>query len=83
MVVGGDVQLTAEHAAGLNAIRSHAICCLPYYCNRIMETIGFIRDNYTDLIDSLIVELTPEQRANSQQYHTATHDILYDRLSPI
>jgi hypothetical protein len=61
MVVRDDIQHTAEHAAGLNATESHTICCLPDYCNRIMDTIGFIRENYTVLIDSLIVQLTPEQ----------------------
>jgi hypothetical protein len=83
MVVGDDIQLTVEHAAGLNATMTHTTGCLPDYCNRIMEIIGFIHDNYPDLVDSLIVELTPEQRANSWLYHTATHDILYDRLSPM
>jgi hypothetical protein len=83
MVVGDDIQLTAEHAAGLNATMTHTIGCLPDYCNRIMEIISIICDNYPDLVDSLIVELTPEQRANSRLYHTATHDILYDHLSPL
>jgi len=82
MVVGDDIQLTAEHAAGLDATETHTISCLPDYRNRIMEVIGFIREFHPDLVDSLIVELTPEQRANSRLYHTATHDILYDRLSP-
>jgi hypothetical protein len=83
MVVGDGIQLTAEHAAGLNATMTHTIGCLLDYRNRIMEIIGFIRDNYPDLADSLIVELTPEQRANTWLYHTATHDILYNRLSPM
>ena len=83
MVVGDDIQLTVEHAAGLNATMTHTIGCLLDYCNRIMEIIGFIHDNYPDLVDSLIVELTPEQRANSRLYHTATHDILCNCLSPM
>jgi hypothetical protein len=81
MVVGDDIQLTAEHAAGLNATVTHTIGSLSdYCCNRIMEIIGFIRENYSDLFDSLTVELTPEQRADSWLYHTATHDILYNCL---
>jgi hypothetical protein len=83
MVVGDEIQLTAEHAAGLNATITHTISCLPDYHNRIIEIIGFIRDNYPDLVDSLIIELTPEQRANSWLHHTATHDIFYDHLSPM
>jgi len=82
-VVGDDIQLTAEHAAGLDATETHTISCLPDYRNRITEIIGFIRVTYPDLVDSLIAELTPEQRANRRLYHTATHDILYDRLSPL
>ena len=83
MVVGDDIQLTAEHAAGLDATETHTISCLPDYSNRITEIIGFIRVTYPDLVDSLIVELTPKQRANRRLYHTATHDILYNRLSPL
>ena len=42
-VVGDDIQLTAEHAAGLDATETHIISCLPDYRNRITEIIGFIR----------------------------------------
>ncbi len=55
MFVGDDIQLTAEHAAGLNATVTHTIGCLLDYCNIIMEIIGFIRENYSDLFDSLII----------------------------
>jgi hypothetical protein len=82
MVVGDDIQLTAEHAAGLDATETHTISCLPDHCNRIMEIIGFIHVNYSNLVDFLIVELSPEQKANSRLYHKAAHDILYNCLKP-
>ena len=66
-VVGDDIELTAEHAAGLDATEMHTISCLPDYCNRIMEITGFIRVTYPDLVDSPIVELTPEQRARRRR----------------
>jgi hypothetical protein len=56
-------------SAGLDAEETHTISCLPDYCNRIMEIIGFIRITYPDLVDSLIVELTPKQRANGYTWY--------------
>jgi hypothetical protein len=49
-----------------------------------MEIIRFIRDepSYRLLYEELIIELTPEQRANTRLYHNATHDIRYkERLA--
>ena len=81
--VGVDFIPTAEHAAGLDETETHIIGCLPDYRNRIMEIIRFIRNepSYRLLYEELIIELTPEQRANTRLYHNATHDIRYDRLS--
>jgi hypothetical protein len=75
--VGVDFIPTAEHAAGLDETETHIIGCLPDYRNRIMEIIRFIRDepSYRLLYEELIIELTPEQRANTRLYHNATHDI--------
>ena len=59
LVVGDDIQLTVEHAAGLEATETHTISCLPDYRNRIMEIIGFIRVTYPDLVDSTVGSTTP------------------------
>lgn len=81
-LIGDDVVPSAEHAAGLEETDEHVVGCIPNYRNRIAEMAKFFKEEYPQQYDELVIELTPEQKANTRLYYTATHDFRYELLSP-
>ena len=44
--------------------------------------IKFWKEEYPEYAEAVVVELSPDQKRNKRQYHTATHDLRYFLLNP-
>ena len=79
---GMDVSIRPEHRAALNETKSNTVGCVPNYRCREMEYIRFLKKNYPAYAAEVVIELTPEQRADKKKYGTATHGLRYEILNP-
>ena len=72
-----------HHQEALNETNSNTIKCIPDYRNRIKKIIKFWKSDYPDYYEQVVVQLTPEQRANKRVFHTSTQDLQYNILDPL
>ena len=72
----------ADHQMALEETQTFTIKCIPAYRSMLKKFIQWLKDNYPDHYDALVIELSPEQKANTRVYPKSTHDLRYNLLSP-
>ena len=65
------VKHTERHANGKEYVRRHNL--------RLSTMITWIKNNYPEYSDEMIIELAPDRRQD-EMFYKATHDFVYDKL---
>ena len=75
-MAGVGIEIQPEHQRALDETNKNELGCVNDYRRRISKVISWIENEYRAYYDEVVIELTLEQRANKDLYHTGTHDLL-------
>ena len=81
-MAGVGIEIQPEHQRALDETNKNELGCVNDYRRRISKVISWLEIEYHEYYDEVVIELTPQQRANKDLYHTSTHDLLYNKLNP-
>ena len=73
-MAGVGIEIQPEHQQALDETNKNELGCVRDHRRRISKVISWIENEYRAYYDEVVIELTLEQRANKDLYHTGTHD---------